>query len=56
MLGPGAQLKNFTSKTLADMTKSVIEPMASDGLRTIGLAYKDFVPSDAAENEVTFAA
>uniref|UniRef100_A0A1I7YE08 Cation_ATPase_N domain-containing protein n=1 Tax=Steinernema glaseri TaxID=37863 RepID=A0A1I7YE08_9BILA len=35
-----------------EMTKTVIEPMASDGLRTIGLAYKDFAPENAAENEV----
>lgn len=30
----------------------VIEPMACDGLRTISVAYRDFVPGKAAINEV----
>lgn len=30
----------------------VIEPMACDGLRTISVAYRDFVPTKAAINEV----
>lgn len=34
------------------MTKNVIETMASNGLRTIGLAYKDFVIENPLENEV----
>lgn len=33
------------------MTRNVIEPMASDGLRTIGIAYKDMVPKGTAKNE-----
>ena len=38
------------------MARNVIEPMASDGLRTIGLAYKDYVPigQEAEINEVRF--
>ncbi|VDK76866.1 unnamed protein product [Gongylonema pulchrum] len=38
------------------MTRNVIEPMASDGLRTIGLAYKDYVPKGekATENDVLY--
>ena len=32
----------------------VIEPMASDGLRTISLAYRDFVPGKAEVNQVRF--
>lgn len=34
------------------MIREVIEPMASDGLRTISIAYKDFVPGKSAVNEV----
>lgn len=35
------------------MLKDIIEPMACDGLRTISIAYRDFVLSDtAAVNEV----
>ena len=30
----------------------VIEPMARDGLRTISLAYRDFVPGKAEINQV----
>jgi Ca2+ transporting ATPase len=30
----------------------VIEPMACDGLRTISIAYKDFVPGSPEMNEV----
>ncbi|TMS39298.1 hypothetical protein L596_005846 [Steinernema carpocapsae] len=29
--------------------------MASDGLRTIALAYKDYVPGNAQENQINFA-
>lgn len=32
--------------------QQVIEPMACDGLRTISVAYRDFVPGKAAINEV----
>lgn len=34
------------------LIREVIEPMACDGLRTICIAYRDFVPSKAAVNEV----
>lgn len=34
------------------LLKQVIEPMASDGLRTLGLAYRDFVPGKAEINQV----
>jgi len=36
--------KRFTPRDQEQMVSSVIEPMASDGLRTICLAYKDYVP------------
>ena len=34
------------------LVSEVIEPMACDGLRTISIAYKDFVPGKAEENQV----
>lgn len=34
------------------LIREVIEPMACDGLRTICIAYRDFVPSPTAPNEV----
>uniref|UniRef100_A0A0K0EKG1 Calcium-transporting ATPase n=1 Tax=Strongyloides stercoralis TaxID=6248 RepID=A0A0K0EKG1_STRER len=49
--GENGKLKKFGQSELSDMTSNVIEPMASDGLRTIGLAYKDYVYSDNEENE-----
>ncbi|KAI6187513.1 Calcium-transporting ATPase [Aphelenchoides besseyi] len=54
MLGVGGEIRNFGEAQLQDMNRSVIEPMASDGLRTIGLAYKDYVTGDPAENEYLF--
>ena len=35
--------RKFTKDDQEQMVKNVIEPMASDGLRTICMAYKDFV-------------
>lgn len=43
VLGAGGAVQPFGQAQYADMVRNVIEPMASDGLRTIGLAYKDFV-------------
>lgn len=41
------------NKDLQDrLVSEVIEPMACDGLRTISVAYKDFVPHKGEENEV----
>lgn len=34
------------------LVRNVIEPMACDGLRTITVAYKDFVPGKAEINQV----
>ncbi|XP_003792298.1 plasma membrane calcium-transporting ATPase 4 [Otolemur garnettii] len=45
----------FKSKDRDDMVRTVIEPMASEGLRTICLAYRDFEdgePSWDSENEI----
>lgn len=36
------------------LVRNVIEPMACDGLRTISIAYRDFVPGKAEINQVHF--
>ncbi|KAM4860540.1 plasma membrane calcium-transporting ATPase 4 isoform 2-T2 [Thomomys bottae] len=41
----------FRSKDRDDMVRSVIEPMASEGLRTICIAYRDFSGEPSWENE-----
>ncbi|UYV61055.1 PMCA [Cordylochernes scorpioides] len=43
ILGQGGVVSTFDEKGQSAMVKNVIEPMASEGLRTIGLAYKDYV-------------
>ncbi|CAJ0568621.1 unnamed protein product, partial [Mesorhabditis spiculigera] len=57
ILGRGGKIESFDEAGLADLTQRVIEPMASDGLRTIGLAYKDYVVSGEKkeENEVEYS-
>jgi Ca2+ transporting ATPase len=42
IIGEDGEKKEFSPKDSEEMIKSVIEPMASNGLRTIGLAYKEF--------------
>ncbi|XP_028924805.1 plasma membrane calcium-transporting ATPase 4 isoform X2 [Ornithorhynchus anatinus] len=46
----------FKSKDRDEMVRKVIEPMACDGLRTIGIAYRDFAPGSEpdwdSENEI----
>lgn len=44
-------LAPFSKDQQESMIKNVIEPMACDGLRTISIAYKDFVPGEPAPNE-----
>ncbi|XP_066158447.1 plasma membrane calcium-transporting ATPase 2 isoform X2 [Euwallacea fornicatus] len=50
--GHDGRLEKFTRDMQERLLKQVIEPMACDGLRTISVAYKDFVPGKAAINEV----
>uniref|UniRef100_A0AC35GDQ2 Cation-transporting P-type ATPase N-terminal domain-containing protein n=1 Tax=Panagrolaimus sp. PS1159 TaxID=55785 RepID=A0AC35GDQ2_9BILA len=46
----------FGEADRTSMIQNVIEPMASDGLRTICIAYKDFVPKKTEqENDVEFS-
>ncbi|CAJ0931188.1 unnamed protein product, partial [Mesorhabditis belari] len=57
VLGRGGAIESFGERQVADLTQRVIEPMASDGLRTIGLAYKDMVPQGekTRENELEYS-
>lgn len=52
IFGKDGKLERFTKEQADKLVTDVIEPMACDGLRTIGVAYKDFVPHKAEENEV----
>lgn len=69
ILGAGGEIRPFGEAQLQEMNRSVIErkffchkfntyslflAMASDGLRTIGLAYKDYVTGTPGPNEVCF--
>ena len=44
---------NKNTKYKCSLLQNVIEPMAKDGLRTISLAYRDFVPNKADKNQVS---
>ncbi|XP_030379593.1 plasma membrane calcium-transporting ATPase 2 isoform X6 [Scaptodrosophila lebanonensis] len=50
--GHEGTLEKFTRDMQERLIREVIEPMACDGLRTISVAYRDFVPGKAALNEV----
>ncbi|XP_065319126.1 plasma membrane calcium-transporting ATPase 2-like [Gordionus sp. m RMFG-2023] len=41
----------FAERDLKNTINNVIEPMAAEGLRTIGIAYKDYIPSGAISND-----
>lgn len=44
ILDNDGNVKEFSQAEYNDVLKRVIEPMASDGLRTICVAYKDYIP------------
>ncbi|XP_076683630.1 plasma membrane calcium-transporting ATPase 3 isoform X7 [Andrena cerasifolii] len=50
--GREGHLEKFTKEMQDRLVKNVIEPMACDGLRTISIAYRDFVPGKAEINQV----
>ncbi|XP_051173458.1 plasma membrane calcium-transporting ATPase 2 isoform X1 [Leptopilina boulardi] len=50
--GREGHLEKFTRDMQERLVKNVIEPMACDGLRTISIAYRDFVPGKAEINQV----
>lgn len=52
IFGHDGVLEKFTRDMQERLIREVIEPMACDGLRTICIAYRDFVPETTAENEV----
>lgn len=51
--GKNGEIVKFTQSDLDNIIKRVIEPMACDGLRTICLAYKDYVSNPAAHQTQT---
>lgn len=50
--GIGGKIEQFSEKDQEVVVKKVIEPMACNGLRTICIAYKDYVKGSAACNEI----
>ncbi|XP_033959845.1 plasma membrane calcium-transporting ATPase 1-like [Pseudochaenichthys georgianus] len=50
ILAPSGEAIPFGTRKRKEMMKQVIEPMASQGLRTICLAYKDFPAADGEPN------
>jgi len=52
--GKGGKLENYTKQMQDRMVREVIEPMACNGLRTISIAYKEFVPGKAEINQVHY--
>ncbi|KAL1414671.1 hypothetical protein MTO96_000794 [Rhipicephalus appendiculatus] len=54
IFGANGQLENFRQEDQERLVRTVIEPMASNGLRTIGIAYKDYIltGSNTKANEV----
>ncbi|XP_014668842.1 PREDICTED: plasma membrane calcium-transporting ATPase 3-like [Priapulus caudatus] len=51
IMGAGGVARPFSEEEQEALITSVIEPMACDGLRTIGLAYKDYVPDESQAEE-----
>ncbi len=54
ILGDGGRVEKFSPAAQDRMVRDVIEPMARDGLRTISIAYRDFVPGKADVNQVHY--
>ena len=52
--GADGKLEKFTQSMQERLLRDVIEPMACDGLRTISLAFRDFVPGKAEINQVHY--
>lgn len=50
ILMASGEAKVFKPRDRDDLVKKVIEPMASEGLRTICLAYRDFLTSEGEPN------
>jgi len=54
VVGDAGKVEGFTTAHQDRIVATVIEPMAKDGLRTISIAYRDFVPGKAEKNQVHF--
>jgi Ca2+ transporting ATPase len=54
MLVNNGEVKDFPQHEYDEINRSVIEPMASNGLRTICVAYKDFIPSQTRQKNEEF--
>ncbi|CAH1783922.1 unnamed protein product [Owenia fusiformis] len=54
IIGADGTAKPFTEQHIEQMVANVIEPMASDGLRTICVAYKDYVQGNGEPNQVQY--
>ena len=52
LITENGKIDSFTAAHQDRLVSTVIEPMAKDGLRTISIAYRDFVPSKAERNQV----
>lgn len=52
--GKDGRLENFSRSMQDRLVREVIEPMACNGLRTISIAYRDFVRGKADVNQVHF--
>lgn len=55
IIGKDGEPVKFTHRDQETVVSNVIQPMASDGLRTICVAYKDYVPENPAVNEDVIA-
>merc|ERR1719431_1441842 len=54
LAGEGGKIEPFTAAHQDRLVQTVIEPMAKDGLRTICIAYRDYVPTKAEKNQVHY--
>ncbi|CAG0912528.1 unnamed protein product [Notodromas monacha] len=54
IMGAKGELKKMTKDMQDRIVREVIEPMACDGLRTLSVAYRDFVPHKAEINQVHY--
>merc|ERR1712223_395096 len=54
LLAENGRVDSFTAQHQDRLVQTGIEPMAKDGLRTISLAYRDFVPTKAEKNQVHY--
>lgn len=52
--GKDGKLESFSKSMQDRLVREVIEPMACNGLRTISIAYRDFVRGKAEINQVKY--